>query len=140
MADYITNNFLTVKIHVKEQAATFKRFDVKWTPTLMVLDHDGAVRHRFEGFLPPEDFLSQLHLGLAHAAFAREQWEDAERRYRETVDRFPKADVAPEALYWSGVSRYKATGHPDALGETDRELKQKSPASTWAKKSSPWAA
>jgi hypothetical protein len=26
--------------------------------------------------LPPDDFLAQLQLGLAHSAFARQQWND----------------------------------------------------------------
>jgi 2-C-methyl-D-erythritol 4-phosphate cytidylyltransferase len=42
------------------------------------------------------------------------------------VDRFPSSDAAPEALYWAGVSNYKATddasvvemyGHAVALYE-----------------------
>ena len=73
VAKYITQNFLPVKIHIKEQPAVFERFGARWTPTLIVLDPEGKERRRLEGFLPAEDLLAELELGLAHAAFARQQ-------------------------------------------------------------------
>jgi len=130
---------VAVKIHVKEQPAVFKRFGAQWTPTLMVLDPEGAERYRFEGYLPPEDFLAQLEVGLAKSAFAHEQWEKAERRYRGIVQRFPKSEAAPEAVYWAGVSKYKASGDAGALKETAREMKERYPESSWAKKASVWS-
>lgn len=130
---------MAVKIHVKEQPAVFKRFGAQWTPTLMVLDPEGAERYRFEGYLPPEDFLAQLEVGLAKSAFAHEQWEKAERRYRGIVQRFPKSEAAPEAVYWAGVSKYKASGDAGALKETAREMKERYPESSWAKKASVWS-
>ena len=54
---FIRENFLPVKIHIKEQPATFQRFGAQWTPTIAILDPDGSERHRFEGFLPADDFL-----------------------------------------------------------------------------------
>lgn len=95
---------------MKEQAEDFKRFgerfSAQWTPTILILDPDGVERHRIEGFLPADDFLAQLMLGLGHAAFKREDWKEAERRFREVLERFPDGETAPEALYWAGVARY----------------------------------
>jgi hypothetical protein len=132
-------SFVPIKIHVKEQPAAFKRFGVQWTPTLLVFDPSGAERHRFEGFLPADDFLAQLHLGLARAAFAGERWEEAERRFRHVVDGFPASEAAPEALYWAGVSRYKGTGDAAALKETARQFQTRHQTTVWAKKASVWA-
>ena len=81
----------------------------------MVLDPDGTVRHRFEGYLPAQDFLARLELGLAHAAFAKKQWAEAEQRFRQIVDDHPQSEAAPEALYWAGVAKYKASGDGAAL-------------------------
>jgi hypothetical protein len=50
-----------------------------------VLDPDGTRRHQFESYLPPDDFLAQLQLGLAHSAFARQQWKEAETAYNEIL-------------------------------------------------------
>ena len=97
-----------------------------------------AERLRFEGYLPAQDFLAQLRLGLAHAARARGDWADAERRYRELADDSSSGDVAPEALYWAGVSKYKGTGDGGALAETANNFKTRFTDSPWAKMASVW--
>jgi len=127
-----------VKVHVKEQPTTFSRFGVNWTPTLLVMSPDGIERHRIEGFLPGEDLLAQLTLGLGHAARRRGRWAEAEEHYRRVLDRFPSTAAAPEALYWTGVSRYKVSGDHSALAETAHQLKLRYPESEWMKKASVW--
>jgi hypothetical protein len=142
VARFISENFIPARVHVRDQAADFKRFgeryDAQWTPTLLELDPDGTERHRIEGFLEADDLLAQLRLGLGHSAFKRQQWADAERRFRELVAQFPNTDAAPEALYWAGVARYKATQDASALADTARAFGERYKDSTWAKKSSIW--
>jgi Tetratricopeptide repeat len=144
VARFIQDNFIPARLHVRDQAEDFKRlgqrYNAQWTPTVLVIDPGGVERHRIEGFLPEEDFLAQLTLGLGHSAFARQQWDEAERRFREVVDRFPKSDAAPEALYWAGVSRYKGKGDAAALADTGREFTRRYQESSWAKKASVWSA
>ena len=60
MANYITQNFLPVKVHIKEHPAWFHRFDVLWTPTALILDAGGVERFRSEGYLPPPEFRAQI--------------------------------------------------------------------------------
>ena len=67
-AQFINQNFVPIKIHIKENKEAFGRFGAQWTPTLILLDPEGKERYRFEGFLPPEDFLAQLEMGLARTA------------------------------------------------------------------------
>ena len=45
---------------------------------------------------------------------------------------------AAEAIYWSGVSRYKATGDAAALGETAESFTREHQDSPWATKASVW--
>ncbi len=139
MEKFINDNFIPVKIHIKEQPKTFERFGAQWTPTMQLLDPDGTKRHQFEGFLPPDDFLAQLKLGLAHSDFARQQWKQAENRYEDTLKTLPGTDAAPEALYWLGVSRYKDSGDGVFLQQTAEAFKNRYRDSTWAKKASVWA-
>jgi len=138
----VSQQFLPARVHVKQNPEEFKRYGARysaqWTPTILELDPDGAERHRIEGFLPADDFLAQLMLGLAHMAFKQERWADAERRYREIVERLPDTDAAPEALYWAGVAPYKATGDAASLKDTARAFTQRYQDSTWAKKASVW--
>jgi hypothetical protein len=142
VAALVTNNVVPARVHVKEQAAEFQRFGerygVPWTPTALMLDPDGVERHRIEGFLPADEFLAQLSLGLGHLAFHDKRFADAERRFRELIEQFPATDVAPEAQYWSGVSRYKATGDAGALAATALAFDQRYRDSIWAKKASVW--
>jgi hypothetical protein len=140
---FIQENFIPARVHVKDQPEDYKRFgqqyNAQWTPTILVIDPAGAERHRIEGFLPAEDLVSQLMLGLGRSAFAREQWDEAERWFREVVDRFPDSEAAPEALYWAGVSRYKGKGDATALRSTAGAFEQRYQDSSWAKKASVWA-
>jgi TolA-binding protein len=127
---------------VKENPAAFAqlgdRFDAHWTPTILIVDPSGTERHRIEGFIPADDFLSQLSLGVAKAAFARKDYAAAEQLYRDVVDQFPATDAAPEAQYWTGVSSYRATNDAGALKATADAFSQRYHDSTWAKKASVW--
>jgi hypothetical protein len=142
VARFINELFVPVRVHVRDQADEFKRlgkrYNVQWTPTILVLDAAGEERHRVEGFLPSGDFIPQLALGRAKAAFANSDFAEAERRFREVVDRYPSSDAAPDALYWAGVSRYKATGDASALKETARQFRERYVETAWAKKASVW--
>jgi hypothetical protein len=139
VAAFITENFIPVKLHIRDQQPAFARFGAQWTPTCIILDAEGKEHHRFEGFLPVDDFLAELHIGLAKVAFAHGDFAAAERRYREVVERFPNTDVAPEALYWAGVAKYKATGDASALAATAEQFRTRYANSSWAKKASVWA-
>jgi len=142
VVEFIDSHFVPVRAHVKENHDEFQRlgakYDAQWTPTALVLDSDGQERHRVEGFLPADDFLSQLALGAAKAAFSAGDFARAERLFDEVQQKHPQSDAAPEAQYWSGVSRYKATNDPSALGATYQKFQQRYKDSSWAKKASVW--
>ena len=105
----------------------------------MILDSKGVERHRIEGYLPTDEFRAQLELGLARVAFMSKNWADAERRYAAVLDRYPNSKSAPEALYWKGVSHYKATNDHTVLGTLPGEFREKYGDSIWAMKSAAWA-
>ena len=136
---FINENLIPARLHVKTHAADMERFNVQWTPTVLLVDTTGHERHRIEGFLPVDDFLTQLHIGLAHAAFRANKFDESERRYRAIVDQFPNSDVAAEAQYWAGVSKYKASNDAAALQQTAQAFKNRYSESQWAKKASVWA-
>lgn len=135
----MTGDFIPVRAHVKTEQAVFERFNAQWTPTILVLDKDGVEQHRIEGFLPVDDFVAQLKLGLGHAARARGDWQGAEDTYRALAQSSKGDEVGAEATYWAGVSQYKASGDADALAQTAAALSRSYGSSTWAKKSSVWA-
>lgn len=140
---FVNDNFLAARVHVKDDAALFQKYGDKysaqWTPTILELDSDGVERHRIEGFLPNDDFLGQLMLGRAQMAFAAGEWDEAERRFREIVDKLPNTDAAPEALYWAGVAPYKKSHDASYLKRTSQAFKDRYQETSWAKKASIWA-
>jgi hypothetical protein len=139
---FVNEHFLVARVHPQKNSDDFKkygqRYSAQWTPIVLVLDSDGVEHYRIEGFLPSDDFLGQLMLGWARIAFDAGQWAEAERRYREIVERLPNTDAAAEALYWAGVAPYKATGDPKSLKATGEAFRQRYTNTPWAKKASVW--
>jgi TolA-binding protein len=103
------------------------------------MESSGKERWRIEGYLPKNEFRSQLELGLARIFFMNKQWADAEQRYAQVMERYSETAAAPEAVYWNGVSRYKKTNDHTALGGVAEELGAKYSESVWAKKASVWS-
>ena len=139
---FITENFIPVRVHVRDQAAEFQRlgerYGAQWTPTILEIGPDGTETHRVEGFVDAPELLAQLTLGLGQGAFKAKRWKDAVRLFRVVLTQHPDSDTAPEALYWAGVSRYRDTNDASALAETAAAFAKKYSDSTWAKKSSVW--
>jgi hypothetical protein len=140
--ELVSGRFVPVRVHVRHNKDEWQRlsaqYGVQWTPTVLVVDPDGTERHRIEGFLPADDFLSQVELGLAHAAFKRAEYGKAEAAFRDVARKYSKTDAAPEALYWAGVAKYRSSDDPAALKETAGAVSREYPQSTWAKKASVW--
>ena len=137
MASFINENFVPLSAHIKEHPVYFHRFDSLWTPSVLILDPKGVERFRLEGYLPKDEFRAQLELGLARVAFMGKNFADAERRYAEVGERYPNSQAAPEALYWEGVSHYKATNDHTVLGQLPAQFNQY-PDSIWALKTLAW--
>lgn len=128
-----------MKAHIKEQKPTFDRFKALWTPTQIILDADGVERHRIEGFLPVDDYLAQLELGMGKLHFQQEQYAEAEKRFRSACDTFPRSGAGPEACYWAGVAAYKRSNDAGNLASTAKVLGERYPGSEWARKASVWS-
>jgi len=128
-----------VRLHLKKHPEAMQRFGINWTPTVLILDASGKEQHRIEGFLPADEFLAQLQLGLGHAEFKNGKYQEAERQFRDVCEKLPGTDAAAEAMYWAGVSRYKATNDGAALKATADAFSKQYQNSVWAKKASVWA-
>jgi tetratricopeptide (TPR) repeat protein len=111
-----------------------KRYSVKWTPTIIILDAGGDEHHRFIGFLQPEDFIAQMTLGKGKLAFELDNFDQAIQCFQEILVGYPKTDAAPEAQYYLGVSKYKASHDPKELKLGLEALQRNYPQSEWTKK------
>lgn len=135
---FVTECFVPIKIDIKNHPESFAQFGVEWTPTIIISDQNGRERHRLVGFLPAEDFLAQLQLGIAKVAFSTKKYEEARKGFAAVGRLYPKTSAAPEGIYWAGASAYRDTGKNMPLAQCAAELKEKYPESDWAKKASVW--
>lgn len=114
--------------------AYFHRYEVLWTPTVLVLDADGVERFRLEGYLPREEFSAQLELGRARLAWVQKRWEAAQAIYEGVIRLSPKTVAAASALYWGEVCYYKRTQDHTRLRPMAERERQEYPASLEAKR------
>ncbi len=128
-------SFVPVKVNMKEQPDQVKALDAFWTPTFQFRTADGRLARSTSGYLPPDAFLCELAIGRGHVALLEGRFADAEAAFREAVD-LPESVQTPEACYWLGVARYKASGKPDGLKETWNRLLDRYPQTTWAVRAS----
>ena len=129
---------MLLEIHIKENPAGFHRFDVLWTPSVLIMDAQGKERVRNEGYLPKAEFRAWLDMGLARLAFVAKKWAEAEARFDGIVKCNPESAVAAYSVYWRGASRYKQSHDHKALSAVAEEFRHKYQESIWAKKSVVW--
>jgi hypothetical protein len=138
---YLQKLFVPVRHHCdfEHPSQEMLRYAVKWTPTLLVLDAEGGEHHRCVGYAAPQEFTSQLNLGLAKMDFARDRLSPAIDQFAQVVEECPSCIAAPEARYFLGVSRFKQSHDAQELKRTWQELSRDFPQSEWAKKAEPYS-
>ncbi|MBM4348455.1 MAG: hypothetical protein FJ106_00965 [Deltaproteobacteria bacterium] len=135
----VGNDFVPIQIDFNKNKAMVKRYAVKWTPTIIILDPEGSEHHRFVGYLPPDDFIAQIMLGKGKVEFDQDYFEPSMQCFQKILDRFPNTDASPEAQYYLGVAKYKASHDPNELKLGFKALQQDYPNSEWTKKAQVYA-
>lgn len=113
-------------------------FNVKWTPTLVVLDPDGEEHHRTTGFMAPEELIPMILLGIGKTHFDREEFEQAIASLDGLLKDYSQSDSSPEAIFFRGVSLYKSTHDAQPLKEVYEKLQSEYPSSEWTKRAAPY--
>jgi hypothetical protein len=134
---FVDYNFVPVQIETSNTALV-EQFKVKWTPAVFVLDADGNEAHQVVGFLPPEEFIPTFMVAKGKWYFNAEQHPEAQGMFEEVLREYPDSGAAPEAVFFMGVSRYKASHDPKPLRQAYETLMAKFPGSEWAKRAAPY--
>jgi len=129
VVEFITANIVPLRSRFDSPLAA--EFRVKWTPTLVVADEQGEEHHRTVGYLPPDELVAQLMLGIGKAHFDADRFDRAIGAFDDLVACCRQSKAAPEALYLRGVSRYKSSHDPEQLRKTHEELEESYPDSEW---------
>lgn len=137
--DILNNDFACLEYLVTEAQAMTARYKVEWTPTFILADEYGVELERWVGYLPPDDFISQIHLSEGLAAFHRKRFKDAEGSFEWIIDNQPDSECAPQARYYMGVALYKETGDASHLARTWESMSRRYHGNYWTKKASAWS-
>ena len=138
VAKRINDNFVPIQINVKDESSHpfLDRYRQFWTPDLRLLDAEGAELYRWNGYLPPHEFLAQLLAAQAQAQMRLQNNAAAVEIYNDLLRRFPTSAIAPEAQYYHAVAKYKVSGEGPALIGGWRHLQSRYPDSVWRIKQS----
>jgi len=131
-------NRLVIPVRIPFDNPLAKEFEVKWTPGLLFLDEDRKEHHRIIGFLPPEELVPAILLGVGKTFFDTKQLDRAIELLNEVVDKHPRSHAAPEAVYFHGVSRYKQTHSGEPLKQSYNKLQAEYPETEWTKRAAPY--
>ena len=115
-----------------------EKFEIRWTPSLIILDSEGNEAYRSVGFVPPDELIPMLKLGEGKGHFAAGRYENAIDAFDFVIGQYPKSKAAAEAIYYRGVSRYKHTDNPKPLREAYDKLAAEYPDAEWTKKAYPY--
>ncbi len=107
-----------------------------WTPDVRILYHDGSELYRWDGFLPPPEFIARTLCGFGMAYLRTKRFDQAEACYADTLTRFSTTYAAPEALYYLGVTRYRRDPDSDELLTQWQNLRSRYPLSEYRVKQS----
>ena len=88
------------------------RINIKWTPTLVTAYWNVIEHHLTVGFLPPEELIPSILLGMAKTFFELDQFPASIQALEKVTAAYPKSGATPEALFLLGVSRFKNTNDP----------------------------
>jgi hypothetical protein len=107
-----------------------------WTPDIRILYHDGFEMYRWDGFLPPPEFMARALCGFAMAHLRLKRFDRAEAVYVDVLTRFSTTYAAPEAQYYLGVARYRRDPDSDELLTQWANLRSRYPLSEYRVKQS----
>jgi hypothetical protein len=139
VAEFVSKNVIPLRLRFDAEPLA-KDYSVKWTPTLILLDASGKEHSRTVGFLPPDELIPSLLLGIGKVYFDQDQFSLSIPFLDKVIFDYPKSGPAAEAVFLRGVSGFKSTHDPKLLRKIYDRLQTDYPASEWAKRAVPYQA
>jgi thiol-disulfide isomerase/thioredoxin len=136
---YLTENYVFVKFNTKHITREFKNSYTTgaflWTPTFFVFSSDKQELRRTVGYLPPNQFITELELGRAFNYLRRAKSNEALSILNQVYDYADQSSNRGEALYWAGVAAYYAHQKSfDHLAPYWNKLIELHPGSLWSER------
>jgi hypothetical protein len=135
--DFVNTNLVAIRVK-SDSKPLADDFNIKWTPTFIVLDPSGKEHNRTVGFMPPEEFIPSLLLGIAKTWFDADQFPESIQFLDRLLSEYPKSGSAPEAVFLRGVTGFKTAHDGSMLKAASERLEKEYPGSEWAKRAAPY--
>jgi len=134
---FVNDNLIPLRLQAADPVLG-PRYKVKWTPTLLILDGEGAEQYRTLGFYPPAELVPSLLLGMGKAKFNLPDRPAACDCFGKIIAGYPGSSLAAEAVYLNGVANF-IEGHDvtHLIGIVDR-LAAEYPSSPWLTRADPY--
>jgi len=131
------NEYL-VPLRIAPDHPVAEDFTIRWTPSLLLLDKDGKEHRREVGFFEAEELIPFMILAIGNLKFNQREWSEAIANYEQLLAKYPKSDVAPEAVFQLGVAHYKNSNDPKPLRQAYDRLIAEYAGDSWAKRAYPY--
>lgn len=116
-----------------QHAEEVQSYAVFVRPTICVLHADGRTAYRWDGSVPPSEYLPVVLLGKAHFLMQRKEWDSARELLDHLRTTYPASPFRPEVLFWYGVSLGRSgAGNADSVMAIREEILTRYPDSPWA--------
>ena len=138
VSNFVTDRMIPLRAQVGDRSLA-SDFRVVWTPTLIILDYYGKEHQRSIGYIPPDEMVAMLLLGIGKVGFENDQFNEAVIQLNTLLNGYPKSASAPEAVYLRGVARYKSSHSVGALRDAYQQLLADYPESVWTRRAEPYS-
>jgi hypothetical protein len=95
--DFVVKYMTPLRVYTTSPPAWANRFSIQYTPTVITLDGEGVEHHRTVGFLPPEEFVPSLMLGMAKTHVDAQRQAQARAMLEWLLLAYPKSQAAATA-------------------------------------------
>lgn len=139
VADFLNRLEIVVPLQLRfDQEPLAGRFQVRWTPRLLVLDTEERVQQQAIGFQSPGQLVPWLTLGAAKSFFSAALWDKAEGILEGVINDYPDSMAAPEAVYFRAVARFRQDHEPAHLKSAYLTLSKDYADSIWVERTLPY--
>lgn len=94
---FVTDSLIAMRIDISSDYDLPKRYQIKYTPTVIVADGEGREHYRTVGFLRPDEFIPAMLLGMARADFNNNRFKNALSHLERILANYSGSQVAGEA-------------------------------------------
>jgi len=131
----IADRFVPVRLHLFQDRAITREWQIFWTPTVLFGDRSGKIRYTSVNYLPAAEFLDAMDIGEALVAMRWQDWSTAISRLEDAEARHPNGPLTAEAIYWRGMAEYFRDGKSSASAKRVWvAIQERFPDSIWAKR------